>query len=447
MNKKIGIIPLSTESKFSIDEMFFSKTDAQGRILSSNDVFVRISEYPKDKLIGASHNIIRHPEMPKTVFRLLWDTVKKEKPIVAYVKNMTQTGKHYWVLVAVFPLKDDFVSIRIKPSTPSLDIIKGLYPLMLEAEKEGGMDKADQLLLKSLKENGFNSYSSFMTQVLISEIESRDLEIYKINQNLTSEKNYNSNLSKISQATADCISDYIEIFKNLKSFTEVYVHFKTGSEKIIFDSSDLATLSLNMSFAVERLGSEAAGLRAIALNYQSSSLEIISQIKNREQKSDLKELIEECQFYMTIAKLQLDMLGFFVTESLKESTIERDVDELLNNLRDLSALAISYLGKVGIILMKMNQVFNELLSSMQVLEKILKKMEAFKQVALVESTRTYEIETEFTPHLGETTRLISSMDQSVNLVKKSTLEFNENTVKLERKLKKINERMLAINKI
>jgi TRAP-type uncharacterized transport system substrate-binding protein len=84
---------------------------------------------------------------------------------------------------------------------------------------------------------------------------------------------------------------------------------------------------------------------------------------------------------------------------------------------------------------------------MQVLEKILKKMEAFKQVALVESTRTYEIETEFTPHLAETTRLISSMDQSINLVKKSTLEFNENTVKLERKLKKINERMLAINKI
>ena len=75
------------EVQFAIDEMLISRTDKTGIIQSGNDVFVRCSGYDREKLIGSPHNIIRHPDMPKCIFKLLWDTIKIDKPIMAYVKN------------------------------------------------------------------------------------------------------------------------------------------------------------------------------------------------------------------------------------------------------------------------------------------------------------------------------------------------------------------------
>ena len=110
--------PTDQISPFAIDELFFSRTDQKGIIRSGNDVFVRVSRWDEADLVGAPHNVIRHPDMPRAVFRLLWDTLGAGQPIAAYVKNMARDGAYYWVMAAVVPWGDGYLSVRMKPTGP-----------------------------------------------------------------------------------------------------------------------------------------------------------------------------------------------------------------------------------------------------------------------------------------------------------------------------------------
>ncbi len=71
----------SQESHFTFDEIFFSKTDKKGILLSGNSIFQRVSEYSWSELIGKPHNIVRHPDMPKGVFHLLWENLNSPQKI------------------------------------------------------------------------------------------------------------------------------------------------------------------------------------------------------------------------------------------------------------------------------------------------------------------------------------------------------------------------------
>lgn len=95
--------PTDEELFFTEDEIIVSKTDAQGRIRYANDVFCRLAEMPTKDLIGQPHSIIRHPDMPRAVFRLLWESITAGQEIFAYIKNMSATGKFYWVIAHVTP--------------------------------------------------------------------------------------------------------------------------------------------------------------------------------------------------------------------------------------------------------------------------------------------------------------------------------------------------------
>ncbi|HET9058737.1 MAG TPA: PAS domain-containing protein [Acidimicrobiales bacterium] len=97
------IAPTGVERTFGEDEIIVSKTDLRGIITYANDVFVRVSAYREDELLGRPHNIIRHPDMPRCVFKLLWSTVQDGREIFAYVVNLAADGAHYWVLAHVTP--------------------------------------------------------------------------------------------------------------------------------------------------------------------------------------------------------------------------------------------------------------------------------------------------------------------------------------------------------
>ena len=100
------IQPTGIESHFGKDEIIVTKTDRKGLITYANDVFQRVSGYSEEELIGQQHNIIRHPDMPRCVFKLLWDTIEGGKEIFAYVVNLSKNGNHYWVLAHVTPTFD-----------------------------------------------------------------------------------------------------------------------------------------------------------------------------------------------------------------------------------------------------------------------------------------------------------------------------------------------------
>lgn len=160
-------VPTGVEKSFNDDEIIVSKTDTKGIITYGNELFIEMSGYSERELLGAPHNIIRHPAMPRSVFKLLWDTVRGKQEIFAYVINLAKDGSHYWVFANVTPsysLKGEIIgyhSIRRKPEANALDTIRPLYEEMLKVEQDGGMEAGLGLVENILKEKGV-SYEEFI---------------------------------------------------------------------------------------------------------------------------------------------------------------------------------------------------------------------------------------------------------------------------------------------
>ena len=159
--------PTKHEVHFLENEVIVSKTDTKGRITYGNDIFIKISGYQEQELLGSPHNILRHPDMPKAVFKLLWETIQAGEEINAYVKNLSKDGSYYWVLANVTPSFDKnnniigYFSVRRVPSQTALDIIKPLYSQLLSLEKSGGVDASMRYLTELLKTKGV-SYEEFI---------------------------------------------------------------------------------------------------------------------------------------------------------------------------------------------------------------------------------------------------------------------------------------------
>ncbi len=163
-----------SESFYSVEELFVTRTNKKGIIQTGNNVFVRVSEYDRNDLIGKPHNIIRHPDMPRCVFKLVWSEIASDKIFAGYVKNKSKNGKYYWVLACIFPTKTGYISVRLKPTSELLTVVNALYKDVLEYEDKHGMNEALDYLVKRINELGFKSYDHFMKHALMTELFSRD---------------------------------------------------------------------------------------------------------------------------------------------------------------------------------------------------------------------------------------------------------------------------------
>lgn len=142
------------------NDFIVSKTDIKGQITYVNRIFMEMGEYTEEELLGKPHNIIRHPDMPKAVFKLLWEMVQDGDEIFAFVLNKTKNGNDYWVYANVTPSFDEkgkkvgYYSVRRKPDEEALKVIIPLYSSMLQAEKNSGADAGTKILTDLLKEKG-----------------------------------------------------------------------------------------------------------------------------------------------------------------------------------------------------------------------------------------------------------------------------------------------------
>ena len=140
--------PTAREVSFPQEEIIVSKTDLKGRITYANRTFCRVAGYREAELIGQPHSILRHPDMPRAVFKLLWDTIADGREIFAYVKNMAKSGDYYWVFAHVTPSYDKqrqmvgYHSNRRAPRRPAVEKIAPLYAeaLAAEARQRNGKD-------------------------------------------------------------------------------------------------------------------------------------------------------------------------------------------------------------------------------------------------------------------------------------------------------------------
>ncbi len=132
--------PTGHERFLAHDDIIVSKTDLKGRITYANRAFLEIADYTEAEVLGRPHNLIRHPEMPRTVYHLLWERIQAGREIFAYVKNLCKNGDHYWVFAHVTPsfgAHEEIIgyhSNRRAPDRPAIEEIEGLYARLSRAE-------------------------------------------------------------------------------------------------------------------------------------------------------------------------------------------------------------------------------------------------------------------------------------------------------------------------
>lgn len=119
-----------------------SKTDDKGRITYANNVFLRVSGYDEADVLGQPHSLIRHPDMPRTIFKLLWDTIQSGEEIFAYVNNLAADGAHYWVLAHITPSRAHtgttagYHSNRRSPGRGAVEDVDALYRRLMSEERK-----------------------------------------------------------------------------------------------------------------------------------------------------------------------------------------------------------------------------------------------------------------------------------------------------------------------
>ncbi|MGE3165564.1 MAG: PAS domain-containing protein [Planctomycetota bacterium] len=135
------ITPTGVERFFSEDEIIVSKTDRKGLITYANETFIRMAGFSEAELLGQPHHLIRHPDMPRCVFKLLWETIQAGDEIFAYVVNLSRNGDHYWVLAHVTPTLDargqivGYHSNRRVPERAAVDATTQLYSALCAEER------------------------------------------------------------------------------------------------------------------------------------------------------------------------------------------------------------------------------------------------------------------------------------------------------------------------
>ena len=120
-----------------------STTDLKGRITHCNEIFIELSGYSKEELLGQPHNLVRHPDVPEEAFRDLWNTLGQGMPWTGLVKNRRKDGDHYWVVANVTPVMDGerpvaYLSVRTEPSREQIQAAEALYATM-RAEQQAGV--------------------------------------------------------------------------------------------------------------------------------------------------------------------------------------------------------------------------------------------------------------------------------------------------------------------
>lgn len=328
------VTPLNQASPFELAEMFFSTTDRKGVITAGNSVFVRVSGFEPRELIGEPHNLIRHPDMPRAVFRLLWRTIGEGRPIVAYVLNMAKDGRYYWVVALVMPLREGYLSIRFKPSAPLLAEVEALYRQMRAAEKRhgeaaeagrAGMDAAEGLLGEALRTRGFASYAAFMQAMMHAEMQSRERGLRSAPPPLAAAAGGDpAQAARLQAIIAEGEQARAQIDRLYRRLDELAGFSRGLAEKSTFVTEltrDIRFVALSASIKAAKLGDEGSSLGIIASFLSESSTRTAGDVQRLTVRiRDITAELAEVSFHLAAARLQIEMMLIFCRELLAGQT-------------------------------------------------------------------------------------------------------------------------------
>lgn len=374
---------------FEIHELFFSTTDQPGVIRSGNEVFRCVAAFDTlEEMIGKPHNIIRHPDMPRAVFKLLWDYLDEGKPICAYVKNQAQDGAYYWVFALVLPVPGGYLSVRFKPSSPIFKVVQSLYKAMRKIEidtgnepkiRDIGMKKAGEYLMAALQEKGFSDYDTFMRIALATEMGARAKKVASTNK-IRSTAESDSEFSSILRECNRFEEILNRMFLQVETFLGLITRLEARSTFLNDLAENISLLSLNSLIACNKHGDQGLGLAVVAENLSGISkggmkaiVEISDSIRS------LVTALRESAFNISAAKLQVEISTVFLTELIElhdGASIQRHRD-------DLRMLAQSFARTVFDIEKTLPHLFDPLASLRHQLIELSGSMRALSRVHLI----------------------------------------------------------------
>ncbi len=411
----------ANEAQFEVNEMFISATDELGIITSGNSVFVRVSGYSKEKLIGAPHNIIRHPDIPKSVFKYFWSVIQSGKPICAYVKNRSIDGKPYWVFASVVPAGKGYLSVRIKPTSPFFTVIPALYAKMLEREKQKGIDAALALLGEELSKLGFKSYEDFMHQALAKELQCRDEEISKLGLESISlprtshaeSRQYISLMHEISQSSSKA---FVRVYKKLEEVTALSA-ISEQVKKVKNSCERLEYLSLNMSVTANKLGKEGPSLATISATFQKSSREISDRLNRFFTSLDqATQAIGDMKFRVGLTRVYIDMLAFHSLEELNSLDFENRRIEAMNEMQQVNQTVQDLFNQMMDDQRAGLQSLKDFRAMTNTVKNIVLSLDLIRMGGKLEGSRTMRTEEAFGPYVAEMLNSIEAIEAPIQEV-------------------------------
>ncbi len=399
-----SVAPLNTPSEFRLEEMFFSTTDRKGVITSGNSVFVRVSGFSAAELIGEPHNIIRHPDMPRAVFRLLWRTLAAKEPLVALVKNMAKDGRYYWVVALVLPLAEGYLSIRFKPSSGLLAQVEPLYARMREVELQhgdgggeagrAGMDAAEKRLGETLQQLGHASYESFMWALMHAEMKSRDTTLGLRSHAAPATGPVTPGVARLLGIHEDgrrACAQIDRLYRRLDELLRFSAELAAKSSFVTDLTRDIRFVALSTSIKASRLGESGNSLGIIASFLSDSSARTSGDVQRLTGRiHDITAELRGVAFHLSAARLQIEMVLTFCAELLGATDSRRESGHSrARMITDLGAAFATTTARATRLLGSLGQHLHELNFEAEDLRKTMLMFQVAQVCGMVETSRIH----------------------------------------------------------
>jgi aerotaxis receptor len=438
--------PIDRERTFRLAELFFSTTTPTGIITFGNGVFVRVSGYASAQLVGAPHSIIRHPEMPRVVFALLWEHILAGIPIAAYVKNLAADGSYYWVLAMVTPITEGFLSIRLKPSTDLRAPVAALYGELrrLEAEieatgegKKAAIERAREHLATALAALGFPSYDAFMHQALVAEVSNRTRLLAEAGQDGQRAAGSRGSAAADARATA-CATLTVEVgslFERLGALLELDRALAQQAAFVRQLAHDLHLLALNAQIRAASLGSDGQTLRVVAEQMSGSARATsVSASEICACIDDVNAAVRAAAFRIATSHLSVEMMADFVREldtaraaagraSQEDGTIA--IDDARHRVAELAGVVAASLEATGACIRTASRELEELQRRLDALLREVRTLQILHITGRVESVRCergHDVSGIFGEVLGKTGEARENLALLMSLVGRARME-------------------------
>lgn len=312
--------PTGEERLVGTDELFFSTTDRRGVIRAGNSVFVKISAYSVQELVGAPHSLIRHPDMPAAGFKIMWERLLAGKPMGAYVKNLAKDGKLYWVFATVTPLGDGFLSVRMAPMTPLFPAARRLYQELRTTERvarANGLSRSEAAAYGAVEAErgmrllGFDDYEQFMTEALPAEVAAR---AGLMTVRFTRQAGYGP-VAEILAAAAALDRQLGGLVGRLEAYRDLSESLLHSSQLMLAAAQQLDAAARFAREGSARIASQVKVLYTVAQAMVGPCQDTVAMLHSVVTELDsLRSLIAGLRFRIALARLHNDMVAAFVSE-------------------------------------------------------------------------------------------------------------------------------------